>query len=78
MSARHFFTNNSTVALMLKNLNSQLAIELFGHPNMQVSAREQILWMEAACLLAVFPLLVMYTFLQKYFTEGIERSGLVG
>ncbi|HAJ96261.1 MAG TPA: carbohydrate ABC transporter permease [Ruminococcus sp.] len=73
-----FFTNNSTVALMLKNLNSQLAIELFGDPNMQVSAREQILWMEAACLLAVFPLLVMYTFLQKYFTEGIERSGLVG
>ena len=73
-----FFTNNSTVALMLKNLGSQLAITLFGDPTMQVSPREEILWMEAGCLLAVFPLLVMYVCLQKYFTEGIERSGLVG
>ena len=73
-----FFTNNSTVALMLKNLNTQLAIELFGDPTMQVSDREQILWMEAGCLLAVFPLLVMYVCLQRYFTEGIERSGIVG
>ena len=73
-----FFTNNSTVALLLKNLGSQLAITLFGDPTMQVSPREEILWMEAGCLLAVFPLLVMYVCLQKYFTEGIERSGLVG
>jgi len=73
-----FFTNNSTIALMLKNLNTLLSLELFNSATVEVSPREQIIWMEAGCLLAVMPLLVMYTFLQKYFTEGIERSGLVG
>ncbi len=73
-----FFTQNSTIALMLKNLSTQLSITLFNSATVQVSAREQIIWMEAGCLLAVTPLLVMYAFLQKHFTEGIERSGLVG
>lgn len=43
-----------------------------------VSPREQIVWMEAGCLISILPILIMYVFLQKYFTEGIERSGLVG
>ncbi|MBQ7002596.1 MAG: carbohydrate ABC transporter permease [Oscillospiraceae bacterium] len=73
-----FFTENSTMALMLKNLSSTLNMVLFNSATVQVSPREQILWMEAGCLLAVFPLLLMYVCLQKYFTEGIERSGLVG
>ncbi len=73
-----FFTKNSTMALMLKNLNTQLSLVLFNSAAVDISPREQILWMEAGCLLAVLPLLLMYIFLQKYFTEGIERSGLVG
>ncbi|MBQ8926828.1 MAG: carbohydrate ABC transporter permease [Oscillospiraceae bacterium] len=73
-----FFTQNATIALMLKNLNTLLSIKLFNSATVEISPREQILWMEAGCLLAVTPLLVMYAFLQKYFTEGIERSGLVG
>ncbi len=73
-----FFTNFTTIALSLKNLGQTLTIELFNSPTAKISPREQIIWMEAGCLLAVTPLLVMYTFLQKYFTEGIERSGLVG
>ena len=73
-----FFTKNNTIALMLKNLNTRLSLVLFNSATVEVSPREQILWMEAGCLLAVLPLLIMYIFLQKYFTEGIERSGLVG
>lgn len=73
-----FFNNNSTMALMLKNLGTQLAKELFNSATAQITPREQIIWMEAGCLVAVLPLLIMYVFLQKYFTEGIERSGLVG
>lgn len=73
-----FFTQNSTMALMLKNLNTQLSLVLFNSATVEVSPREQILWMEAGCLLAVFPLLLLYIILQKHFTEGIERSGLVG
>ncbi|MGN0592647.1 MAG: carbohydrate ABC transporter permease [Ruminococcus sp.] len=71
-----FFTKNQTVALMLKNLSTLLSQTLFN--NADVSPREQIVWMEAGCLLAIAPILIMYIFLQKHFTEGIERSGLVG
>ena len=35
-------------------------------------------FVQAATLLVIAPLMIMYIFLQKYFTEGIERSGLVG
>lgn len=73
-----FFTNNQTVALMLQNLDAQLKMTLFDSINVEISPREQIVWKEAGCLLSITPILLMYIFLQKYFTEGIERSGLVG
>ncbi len=73
-----FFTNNKTVSLMLKNLSSQLNLMLFNDATVQISAREQIVWMEAGCLISIMPILIMYIFLQKYFAEGIERSGIVG
>lgn len=73
-----FFTENHTVALMLQNLDAQLKVALFDNANVEISPREQIVWKEAGCLLSITPILLMYTFLQKYFTEGIERSGLVG
>lgn len=34
--------------------------------------------LQAGSLLSVLPLLIMYIFLQRYFTESIERTGLVG
>lgn len=71
-----FFRNTKTLGLVLENLDSELKMHLFGD-TAQVSPREQIVWQEAGCLLVLSPLLIMYVFLQKYFTEGIERSGLV-
>jgi multiple sugar transport system permease protein len=73
-----FFTNNKTVALMLQNLDSQLKIALFNDATVEISPREQIVWKEAGCLLSILPILTLYTCLQKHFTEGIARSGLVG
>ena len=73
-----FFHNTKTVATMLYNLDNELKIRLFGDATVQISPREQIVWKQAGCLISIAPLLVLYTFLQKYFTEGIERSGLVG
>lgn len=72
-----FFTNTKTIARMLTNLDSELAKQLFNDPTVQISPREQIIWKEAGCLISIAPILIMYAFLQKYFTEGIERSGLV-
>lgn len=33
---------------------------------------------QAACLIAIAPLIILYIFLQKRFAEGIENSGLTG
>ena len=71
-----FFNDNKTIALMLKNLDATLSRVLFG--NTTPPARELIVWMEAGCLISIAPMLVMYACLQKYFTEGIARSGLTG
>lgn len=72
-----FFTNNQTISLMLMNLDKIISLEIFG-PGAQVTTRETIVWLESGCLLSIIPLLILYVGLQKYFTEGIERSGLVG
>ena len=73
-----FFTNTKTVALMLTNLDSELKMRLFNDASVSISPREEIVWKEAGCLISIAPLLLMYICLQKHFTEGIERSGIVG
>lgn len=72
-----FFVNTKTVATMLSRLETQMKMLLFGDPNAQVGPRELIVWKQAGCLISIAPILFLYTCLQKYFTEGIERSGLV-
>ncbi len=37
-----------------------------------------LLYTQCACLLCIIPLLIMYIFLQRFFTESIESSGIVG
>lgn len=73
-----FFTKSETVALMLKNIDSELKMRLFNTVSIDIDPREQIVWKEAGCLISITPLLIMYIFLQKYFTDGIEHSGIVG
>ncbi len=34
--------------------------------------------LQSGCLLAILPLLVMYLFMSRYFTESIDRTGIVG
>ena len=34
--------------------------------------------LQAGCFIMIVPLLVMYIFLQKYFVEGVERTGITG
>ncbi|MBQ8961353.1 MAG: carbohydrate ABC transporter permease [Ruminococcus sp.] len=73
-----FFTNTQTVAKMLQNLDTQLKQRLFNSATIEISPREQIVWKEAGCLLSITPILALYVCLQKYFTEGIARSGITG
>ena len=71
-----FFDKNTTIALELKNLGANIQMQLFN--NQQVDQRSLMAWMEAGCILGIAPILIMYVFLQRYFIEGVERSGLVG
>lgn len=71
-----FFTDTRTIATVLYDLDSRLSRALYGDSRIRPSARELIVWKEAGCLMSVLPILIMYVFLQKHFTEGIERSGL--
>lgn len=34
--------------------------------------------LSAACLITVLPIVTIYIIVQKYFTEGVERTGIVG
>lgn len=73
-----FFHNTKTIATMLYNLDNELKMRLFGDASIQVGERERIVWNQAGCLVSIAPILLIYIFLQKRFTEGIERSGLIG
>ena len=73
-----FFSSNRTLALTIKNIQPVLNAALFNDASLRVSAREYVVWTQAACLMSISPMLLMYVFLQKHFTEGIERSGLTG
>jgi multiple sugar transport system permease protein len=71
------YLGKSTIATALYSFTTNLA-ELPGVGNniwdpFFVSTRIQ-----AACLLSVAPLVVIYIFTQRFFVEGIERTGLVG
>ena len=72
-----YFTNVRTVSTALATLGSLLGTRegsgAFLNDEYLISTR-----MQAGCLLSIAPLLIMDVALQRYFTEGIERTGLVG
>ena len=43
-----------------------------------VDPNEVSLIVNAGIVLTIAPLIILYLFMQKYFVEGIERSGIVG
>lgn len=72
-----FYTKSNTVALAIQNLYNTMSAWLNGGTP-QGTAADYLVWIEAGCLLSLIPILVMYIFLQKYFVEGLERSGITG
>ena len=72
-----YFTKVRTVSTALATLTSLLGMQ----EGMQGIINDTYLIsprMQAGGLLTIVPLLIVYIFLQKHFTEGIERTGLVG
>lgn len=74
-----FFNTTFPLSVKLTELNSLLTY------SNQVSgiASQELLFMKegilaCGCLLDILPPLILYIFAQKFFTEGLERSGIVG
>lgn len=78
-----FMANIPTVSTKLAAINSTLHQVFFlADPtkfgSVEVNPYRISASLQAGCLLAILPLLIMYVFMQKYFTESIERTGIVG
>ena len=72
-SSSMYFTGD--VRPLMPTLND---LDMLLQRDMSVSAYAARTYKAAAPLLTIFPPLVLYLFTQKYFTESIERSGIVG
>lgn len=75
-----FMQNTNTVSMQLTRLNAVLAEALNPvHSSTAVLDPNEItVRLQAGCLLALAPLIGMYVLLQRYFTDAIERTGIVG
>lgn len=71
LSASMFFDEYAPLSLALSRLQSQLVSDSFG-----ISSVRNVIM--AGVILFITPVLIVYSILQKYFIQGIERSGIVG
>ena len=69
-----FFINGKTLPLALSGLGSMLFNEL----GRSYDPYRFTVYMQAGSLLLVLPPLVIYILFQRYFTESIEKTGIVG
>lgn len=70
-----FFSKPTTLTTLLGSLSDMLRSagkDFYSNPYIIVAQ------MQAACLLVIAPLIILYIFLQRYFIESIDRSGIVG
>ncbi|WP_199619624.1 carbohydrate ABC transporter permease [Paenibacillus alkalitolerans] len=71
-----YLANAKTVMYQLHLLTQRIGYIL--QYEKQVNPYEGIVLMQSGVILGILPLLIIYVSLQKYFTESIERSGIVG
>jgi len=70
-----FSETRHTIATSLASLRSSLERLATQNGSDQLMVQVQV---QAGALLAIAPMLILFVFAQRYFTEGIERSGIVG
>ena len=64
-----------TLSVTLEVLKNNLGVML---PGLQADQFTISAYLQAGVLLIVAPVLLIYILLQKYFTESITRTGLIG
>lgn len=74
-----FMTDNKTLAVALSGLTSNTNVAGLQSAGLAVSNQYTMASMiQAGCLVVSAPILIIYVILQRYFTESIARSGIVG
>ena len=72
----YFAPNAGTLSMKVSNM-SLLVSNYFGDWATRTTAQAQLL-ISVGIFLCVIPLIILFVFCQKFFVQGIERSGLVG
>ena len=77
VQAAMYFNDNQPISVMLNQMQSLLQdAKLF---NVVTNTPDEIrTYLQAGCVLTILPPLVLYIFTQRFFTESIERTGIVG
>lgn len=74
--------NNMPLSVQLTTINQALSNQKAIESSFKINQADQALMkdsiLECGCLIVLLPLMVMYIFLQRFFTESIERTGIVG
>lgn len=73
-----YLTSSKVMSTQLSSLPYNLAIQLEGGASSQVDPFYQSMVQDTGILLAILPLIIIYLFVQRYFVESIERTGIVG
>ena len=78
-----FFRADFPLSVSLTNMSKLLGTYSQGLQGMGGMTGQELGLMKepvlgCGCLLTLLPLVLMYVLLQRYFTEGVERSGIVG
>lgn len=68
-----FMSTSQTLSVRLASLPNYLVTQ-----NFQADPYKYITQIQAGCLLCILPILAVYVIFQRYFTESIEKTGLVG
>jgi multiple sugar transport system permease protein len=79
--ASMYMPGHPTMSVMLSRIRDALTAVAAGETGISSGGNDLYTYMtriQAASLLAIAPLLALYTVAQKYFVESIDRTGIVG
>lgn len=73
-----YLTSSKVMSIQLASLPFNLSSFLSDGVNSQADPFYMSMVQDTGILLAILPLIFIYIFVQRYFVEGIERTGVVG
>ncbi|MDQ6417872.1 carbohydrate ABC transporter permease [Paenibacillus sp. LHD-117] len=73
-----YLTSSKVMSLMLASLPYNLKVTVVDGVQIGTDPFFQSMVQDTGILLAILPLIIIYLFVQRYFVESIERTGIVG